>query len=303
MTEETNGDNSIVTVEENSHTIEIPVYQNETVKKDLFTVDTKSNRNYTLSLKFEHEHYYAGEEIRGMVELQSNSPVDILPTVVLLFKIYGTTRIRGLIKDKCSVHYEVKRKFVPKLPVELKLSSISDTFFVSELHSLTTLPTCLVSPQKGECGPKGESEYDIKYQVNVYLRDQPTFLNLGSILGRMKLRSKLHLYPTPLYPLLRDQKRVKIIHQDQSQSPYRFKATFFKNVFMLGETVVFRISFRSDIKPYITSIITSLDSIISLFGINKVGEQKCVQRYEDKPEILHSFDIEKETREKNRRRI
>jgi hypothetical protein len=93
-------------------------------------------------------------------------------------------------------------------------------------------------------------------------------------------------------------KKVKITHTDQSQSPYRFKATFFKNVFVIGEEVLFRISFRSDIKPYITTVITSLESIISLFGLNNKGEQKCVQRYEEKPEILHSFDIEKETREK-----
>lgn len=299
MSEESSLNGNSIKIEDNNQSIEIPVVDSLNETKELYNVVTKSNRNYHLTLKFEHKHYYAGEEIRGLVELSSNQPVQVLPSIILLFKINGVVKIRGLIKDKCSVHYEVHRRFVPKKPVELKLQKISDTFFLSDLQSLTVLPTCLPSSQKGECGPKGETEYEIKYQVNVYLRDQPTFFNLASILGRMKLKSKIQIYPTPLYQQLKEQKKLKIVHQDQSQSPYRFKATFFKNVYVLGEEVVFRISFRSDIKPYITSVITSLESIISLFGINKEGEQKCVQRYEENPEILHSFDIEKETREKS----
>jgi hypothetical protein len=79
---------------------------------------------------------------------------------------------------------------------------------------------------------------------------------------------------------------------------YKFKVSFFKTVFFTNEDVVYRVSFRSDAAPYITQISTYLESVISLYAFNEKGERKEVQRFEEPPIIVHSFDVEKDTREK-----
>jgi hypothetical protein len=74
---------------------ETTIQIDEVEEKDLFTIVEKNNRSYTLRVKFEHEVYYAGEEVRGMVELVSKDRIEALPSVVIVFKLYSNIKIRG----------------------------------------------------------------------------------------------------------------------------------------------------------------------------------------------------------------
>jgi len=53
-----------------------------------------------------------------------------------------------------------------------------------------------------------------------------------------------------------------------------------------------RIFFRADAKPFISTIYTYQESIVSFFAFDQENNQKCVQRYKEPNIELHSFDVE-----------
>jgi hypothetical protein len=248
------------------------------LKKEIKKFKTK------ICVKLEYDKYYAGETIRGVIQVYGypkDSTVNEMPKIYLNWKFYQTAVMHTVVSG-FNTDFQCRRFFFninKKVPIELMAGS-EDDMLTTEIMDFATLPTCMPFQNKGYGGDLENFEYYVKvkknivkkkYQLNVNLSQPKSVLNLGSLLGQIKLKIKIPIFPRPIYSLLKDQKLKRIIHKDMQEKHrgYKFSCEFFKKVYQVEEQIPFRLRYDPEGAPKVTLITVKLERKITLSCYNR----------------------------------
>jgi hypothetical protein len=125
-------------------------------KGSLVTLATKQGKNYQVTIKLEYSQYYAGEKVKGQIQVKGKKPFSKIPYLEYSWKVLGQVKLRGVVKDKTTYAFLVDRHYLPKKAKSVELKKKGDDYCETDMVEFGELPASMVAPQKGEVGPRKE---------------------------------------------------------------------------------------------------------------------------------------------------